>query len=341
MARDRKRLKERNQTTVGAIGLAVGVMIVFVSLNINGVRSVLGESSFTAVMADTGGARTGDEVRVDGVTVGTIRGIELDGTTVKLTFRASQVRLGDQTRVEVRSDNALGSKYLDLDPAGSGSYDTVPLERTDPGYAVSEVLGELTANNAQIDVDRVAQSFESLSEVLNASPEEFGAALEGLSALSQTIGSRDAELEALLQSASSVSAVLADRNTQILSLMDNSTALFQEIEARRDTLSSLFTQVADAAASLRAFANENAETLAPDLAAINDLALILADYRDELETVLTTFPNYARTLGEAVGSGPWFNAGVANLTAPASLVNDVDGLIQSLLDPTFNPSEPR
>ena len=341
MARARKRLKERNQTVVGAFGLVIGVLIVFVSLNINGVRSVLGETSFTAVLSDTGGARTGDEVRVDGVPVGTIRGIELDGTTVEISFRANGVTLGDQTRVEVRSDNALGSKYLDLDPAGSGSYESVPLERTDPGYAVSEVLGDLTANNAEIDVDQVARSFESLSEVLSASPEEFAAALEGVSALSETIGSRDAQLELLLQSASSVSAVLADRNAQVLSLMDNSTVLFQEIEARRDTLSILFTEVADAAAQLVAFADENRGTLATDLAAINQLATTLADYRDELEGVLTTFPNYARTLGEAVGSGPWFNAMVANLTAPASLVNDVDGIISSLLDPTFNPSEPR
>ncbi len=341
MARERKRLKERNQTVVGAVGLVVGVLIVFISLNINGVRSVLGESSFTAVMSDTGGARSGDEVRVDGVPVGSIRGIELRGTKVEVTFRASGVRLGDETRVEVRSDNALGSKYLDLDPAGTGSYDSVPLERTDPGYAVSEVLGELTANNAEIDVDRVAQSFESLSDVLNASPEEFASALEGLSALSQTIGSRDAQLELLLQQASSVSSVLADRNAQVLSLMDNSTALFQEIEARRDALSVLFTEVADAAAQLVMFADEHRGTLAEDLAAINQLASILADSRDDLENVLTSFPNYARLLGEAVGSGPWFNASVANLTAPASLVNDVDGIISSLLDPTFNPSEPR
>lgn len=340
MVSARKRLKERNQTVVGAVALLVAAAVVFLSLNVNTVRSVFGESSYAAYFSDAGGVRSGDDVRVDGVDVGKVNAVELDGTSVKVTFRAYDVSLGTETRAEVRSDNALGNKYLALIPGGTGQHQTIPIERTDPGYAVSEVLGELTANNAEIDVDRVAASFESLTEVLRVAPEEFGAALEGVSQLSETIATRDAELEALLQHASSVSAVLADRNQQILTLMTNSTGLFQEIQARRDTLSILFGEVSRGAAQLVLLAEEHRGTLAPDLAAINELAATLADARDDLDYILTNFPHYARTLGEAVGSGPWFNASVMNLNAPATLVNDVDSIIAGLLDPNHNPSEP-
>ncbi|RNL62790.1 MCE family protein [Nocardioides marmoriginsengisoli] len=331
----KRTLQERNQAALGLIGLAVMLLIMVCALNVNAIRSVFGETTFEAAFVDAGGVRSGDDVRVDGVSVGSVKSVELDGKHVKVTFRAGDVRLGNKTTVAVRSDNALGSKYLAVEPAGSGSETTVPVQRTDPGVAVSEVLGKLTANNEQIDTKRLAASFESMTKVLDATPKEFASALEGVSALSETISSRDAELEQLLQRASSISGVLADRNEQLLAIMSNGTALFREINQRRDAISVLFTEVRHGAKQFAGLATDSKGTLSPNLAKINKLAKTLADYRDDLSYVLTTFPRYARSLGEAVGSGPFFQAYVANLFAPETLAN-TDNVVKSILDPSYN-----
>lgn len=336
MARSRKSLRERNQTVLGIIGLALSALIVAATLNISAIQSLLGETTFEATLSDAGGARAGDDVRVDGLTVGSVKSVTLDGKVVRLTFRAGDVTLGDKTTVAVRSDNALGSKYLAVEPAGTGSETTVPLDRTSPGYAVSEVLGKLTSNNQQIDVAQVAKSFESLTAVLDASPEEFGSALEGVSKLSKTISSRDAELRTLLDKASGVSGVLADRNQQLTDIMTRGSAVFREINERRELLSRLFAEVGRAADQIRAFTDENRATLTPKLKELNQLAKTLAKYRGDIDFTLESLPKYIRSLGEAVGSGPFFNAYLSNIAAPESLLS-VDNVIKDIL--TENPAE--
>lgn len=327
----RKSFKERNQVILGIVGIAVAVLMMLVSLNVDGIRSIFGEQTFSAQFTDAGGARPGDDVRVDGVKVGTVKGIKLDGTEVEITFRAGDVKLGDKTKVMVRSENALGSKYLAIEPAGEGSETNIPVQRTSPGYAVSEVLGRLTSNDSKIDVDQVAHSFESLSKVLEATPEEFSSALEGVSDLSRTVSKRDAELDQLLKRASSVSSVLADRNQQIISLITAGSEVFDQIYAQRDRLEVLFREVGRAAEQINLLVSDNKKTIGPKLDELTHLAKVLNEYRDELGYVLQTAPKYARSLGEAVGSGPFFHAYIPNLIAPESLVN-VDSILQSLIE---------
>lgn len=327
-------MRERNQVTVGIIGLAVAVLLVTVSLNISAVRAILGEETFTAQLSDAGGARSGDDVRVDGITVGSIKSVELEGTSVEVEFGASDVRLGDETRVEVRSENALGSKYLAVEPAGAGSQTTIPVERTSPGYAVSEVLGELTNNNEEIDEEQLARSFESVTQVLEATPEEFDSALEGVSSLSKTVSKRDAELDELLERASSVSEVLADRNREVVSIFTAGSSVFQRIQDQRARLEVLFSEVGQAAEQINLLVEENKKTIGPKLREITRLSTTLNDYRDELAYILQTFPKYARSLGEAVGSGPFFHAYIPNVLAPETLVNPGDILNQLITNDT-------
>lgn len=327
----RKPLRERNPVTLGIIGLVSAFALVAGSLNVNQIRSLLGETTYSAHFSDSGGARPGDDVRIDGVKVGSIKSVSLDGKQVRIEFRAGDVRLGDETTAIVRSENALGSKYLAIEPGGRGDESQIPVARTDPGYAVSEVLGRLTSNNSQVDVDQVTRSFKSLTKVLEATPDEFSDALAGVSELSRTISKRDAELDQLLQQASNVSGVLAARSGQIVSLITAGNSIFEEISAQRQRLQVLFAEVGRAADQISRLVEDNRKTIGADLTEIKRLSETLNDYRSDLGFVLETLPKYARSLGEAVGSGPFFHAYIPNLLAPESLAN-VDGILASLIE---------
>lgn len=327
----RKSLRERNPVVLGIVGIFSAFLLIAASLNVNMIRSAFGEQTYTAQLRDSGGARPGDDVRVDGVKVGSVKSVELDGTHVKIEFRAGNVKLGDKSTVAVRSENALGSKYLAVEPAGNGNVTSIPLANTDPGYAVSEVLGRLSSTTSEIDVDQVTRSFKSLTKVLQATPKEFSAALAGVSDLSRTISKRDDELGQLLDQASSVSSVLAERSDQIISLITAGNSVFEEIAAQRDRLENLFGEVGRAADQITQLVNDNRATIGKDLTDIKKLAETLNDYRGDLGFVLQTLPKYARSLGEAVGSGPFFQAYIPNLIAPESLAN-VDSILKSLIN---------
>lgn len=326
----KKTLKERNPVLLGLIGVVVAASLLFGSLNINRIMSLLGDGTYTAEFTDAGGTRSGDDVRVNGVPVGSVQSVRLHGDRVVVTFRAHDVLLGNETRAQVKSDNALGSKFLALTPGGSGSARHIPVSRTDPGYAVSEVLGQATRAIEKIDVDQLARSFESVGAAMDVSPEEFAQMLKGVSALSKMISSRDEEIGDLLGAANDISGTLADRNQQIVALMGAGSRIFSEVANRQATVGEVFRQVTEATEQLRLLAKENGKTLGPNLLEVKRLADTLAKYRDDLAYTVQTIPMYIRSLGESIASGPYFQANVANLTSPETLLS-VDNIIQDVL----------
>lgn len=317
-----KSFTEMNQTRLGIITLALAALLLTAALRLEQIQTMLGQQTYIAAFSDAGGLRTGNMVRVDGVQVGKVRSIRLDGDQVVVGFTAGEVDLGSRTSAAIKSENALGSKFLAIKPAGDGHLDQIPAARTDAGISVNETLGALTANNQQIDVTQLARSFDSLSTVLEATPTEFRSALSGVSRISQTISSRDAALAELLKSANSVSGVLAERNDQITTIMSAGGRFFEALYQRRAEVVALLNSVERATREIDALVAANSKTLKPNLTAMNKLGTVLAKYRDNLDYVLKSLAPYGRSLGEAVGSGPLFNAYLYNLTSPEHAVLD-------------------
>ena len=314
--RRRKDFNEMDLGTIGLVGLVLTGLLLAGALNIGKVLDLVSNTTYTADLAEAGGLRSGDDVRVAGIKVGRVKDVELMDDHVEVSFGLEGVELGDETLAIVKSDNALGSKFLAIEPAGEGDEHHVPQERTDAGFAVNEELGDLTTVTAEIDEDRLAESFASVSAVLDQTPEEFRAALEGVGELSNTLSSRDADLARLLRKASSVSEILADRNKDITQIVSDGSLLFDELTRRREILGDLLRNVQRATEQLVGLARDNKFSLKPALTELKQSAELLSDY---LKVALETTGGYIRSLGESVAGGPFFQAYVANLGSPEDL----------------------
>lgn len=324
-----KSFSEMDLGLIGLIGLVLTVLLLAGALNIGKVLSVLGQTTYTAELTEAGGIRSGDDVRIAGLKVGKVKEVELRDDHVQVTFGLEDVDLGDRTRAIVKSDNALGSKFLAIEPGGTGNDHTIPLERTDAGFAVNQELGELTTSTSRIDSEKLAESFSSISAVLAETPDEFKSALEGVSALSQTLSSRDQELASVLRRASSVSAVLADRNQEVTSILSDGSRLFGELAARREILGTLLRNVRHATNQMVGLVNDNKTSLRPALTQLRETARLLGEYRGTLDFAIKNIARYVRSLGDAVASGPFFQAYVANLASPEDFVTGgVTGIIE-------------
>lgn len=325
----RKAFREMDLGLIGLVGLVVTLVVLASALNIGKLLDVFGQTSYTADLTETGGLRTGDDVRIAGIAVGKVKDVELAEDRVVVTFGIENVELGDRTLAYVKADNALGSKYLAIEPSGDGDVDHIPLERTDPGFAVSEELGELTRATGEIDAKLLAESMESVSQVLSRSPKEFRGALRGVSLLSQTISSRDADLNRLLERASSVSELLSNRSEEITAILTDGSRLFRELHTRREIIGRLLRNVQHATEQMQGLVRDNQDSLKPALTELLSTAELLTEYRDTLDFAIKNIGVYARSLGEGVGSGPFFQAYLANLASPEDLITGgVEGIIQ-------------
>lgn len=309
-----KKFSELNQARVAMVGLVVALVIVGLSLNVSRISSLF-EAHYRADFERGSGLRSGDPVRVSGVTVGQVRSVQLEGDHVEVSFNVDGIDLGDQTKARVRSDNALGAKFLDVDPAGEGDVDAIPLEQTSGSYDVTAGLSDLTRTEADLDVDQLADSLNALSDTFSGTAPELASAIEGVGRISEVLAARDSELQTLLSSASSLSGVLAERNEDIVQIVSDGNSLLEELSNRRLVIRSLLANARAATTELQGLVADHEDTLGPVLRRIRDFAKVLDRNEETINYVLKHLGPYARSVGESVGGGPFYFAYVANLAA--------------------------
>jgi phospholipid/cholesterol/gamma-HCH transport system substrate-binding protein len=314
-------LRERDPRPIGAIGLAILAVLVVLAFNIQKLPFVGGGDTYHAAFSEAGGIRSGDPVRIAGVTVGKVTGVDLENAHVMVTFTVQGgARLGDQTTAAVKLQTLLGKKYLEVTPAGPGHLSgsgEIPLSRTTSSYDVVDAFSDLTTTTAQIDTNQLARALETLSTEFKDSPADVKASLDGLSRLSRTVASRDDQLRQLLARAHDVTGVVADRNAQVASLINNGDLLLQELDQRRAAIHTLFLNTSRLAEQLTGLVTDNRAQLAPALAQLHQVLTTLQRQEASLSRGAQLLAPFTRVFANALGNGPWFDACVPNLVVPA------------------------
>src|SRR5512139_2725146 len=237
--------RERNPVVVGAVSLAVIAAMVLAAFRAEDLPLIGGGDTYYAAFSEAGGLKANDEVRVAGVRVGKVQSVDLDGDHVRVEFNVENgVDFGPETSATIKVKTLLGAMYLALEPAGEGQMEEdaeIPVERTSSPYDVVDAFSGLASTSERIDTDRLAKSLDTMSALMQNTPEEFQGALRGMSALSQNIAARDEQLNELLGNMQKVSKVLADRNGDIVRLMEDGDKLFRALVARRQAVHNLLT----------------------------------------------------------------------------------------------------
>ncbi len=167
--------------------------------------------------------------------VGQVKSIELADGVVRVAFQVkTDSGFGPDSRADIRVKTLLGAMYVSVDPAGSGQLEegaTIPVERTSSPFDVVEAFEGLADTAGDIDTDQLARSLTTLADLTRNTPEEFRAALDGVSRLSTNIADKNEEIGSLLTNLDRVSTVLDDRDEDLVDLMSDADVLFQALVA--------------------------------------------------------------------------------------------------------------
>jgi phospholipid/cholesterol/gamma-HCH transport system substrate-binding protein len=312
--------RERNPIPIGAAGLLVIGVMLFLAFNIQSIPLIGGGDHYRAAFTEAGGLVKGDDVRIAGVKVGKVEKIDLAGSHVVVDFRVTEpATFGTRTGASVRMKTLLGQKYLALEPGGAGQLEQdseIPLERTVSSYDIVNAFADLTTTNEQIDTDQLASSLTTLATEFKDSPEEVKGALDGLSRLSRTIASRDGELKRLLASANSVSGTVAQRNKAVESIIKNADLLMVELDARREAIHTLFTNTSAMAQQVTGLVRDNRAELKPALDQLTKVLAVLEKHDKDLGDTIAAMAPFTRLFANVLGNGRWFDTYIENLTMP-------------------------
>lgn len=306
----------RNTHDRGKIRIALGGIVLLgvalaISANVQRLPLVGGGETYYAEFTDAAGLQIGEEVRVAGVKVGRVTGMELDGAKVRVEFLVQGVDLGEQTSAGIEVKTLLGQHHLSLTPEGTelmDEGDTIAVERTSTPVNLVPAFQELTTTVQDLDTDLVADAFDALAETLDATAPEMSATLEGLTRLSRSISTRDVELKELFARTNQVSGVVADRDTELAELLVASDQVLQTLTERRQLLSRIIRDTSSLARELSALVDDTERPLARALGKLDDVLEILRENRRNIDETMKYGAAYAREFANVGGSGEWFDA---------------------------------
>jgi phospholipid/cholesterol/gamma-HCH transport system substrate-binding protein len=305
----RRPIESYNKVWLGTIGLIIigavlATVVLFGQLN-------LGKARYHAEFAQAAQIKKGNQVTVAGIQVGTVDSVALSGDHVVVAFNVrNDVHLGGDTRVAIKLTTILGSRYLELSPAGTGGLDhqTISLANTEVPYDLQKTLAGATSTFEPIDAERIVASVKTLNASLQGLPDALPQALNNLSSLATIVADRRDQLGSLLSNADTLTTMLHDQQADLGALVLQGRDLLREIATRRAAVQRLFASATTLV--------DRVKTILGDEPAINQLladsrefARMMADHDALLRNVLQSMPVAVRNFANATGSG---NAADAN-----------------------------
>lgn len=308
---------DAQKTRVGLIVIALLAVAMAAAFNLQKFPGFRG-TKYHAEFADASGLHVGGRVEIAGIRVGRVDGIRIDGTKIVVDFNVKgDHRLGSDTTAAINVLNLLGEKFVDLVPHGSdriAAGSTIRLNHTTAGYDIVATLSQLTRTTDKLDTDKVANALSTVSDTLDEASPEIKGSFDGVARLSKTIADNDQDLEKLLTHAASVAKTVEDNKGDLIELMQQSDEVFRELIKRKKDIHQLLVSARLLADQLTGLAKDNEKQIGP---ALRDLrtAIDFLNKRDkQIGDTVKFYAPYASILINIIGSGPYFDAYVPNLT---------------------------
>ena len=299
----------------GLMGIIILILVIGVGQSFASVPMIFATPTYYAQFTDTGGLNPGDKVRVAGVDVGQVRSLEIDGDKVKIGYSLTGLRIGTDSRANIRTDTILGRKNLEIEPRGNTrltANGVLPVGQTTTPYQIYDAFFDVTKAASGWDTESVKKSLNVLSETISETSPHLSAALDGVARFSDTIGKRDDEIKQLLANANKIAGVLGNRSEQVNQLLVNSRSLLAAVNERTYAINVLLENIGSFSNQLTGFINDN-PNLNKVLTQLNTISDILVQRKYDFIDVLTTLSKFTASLAEGFASGPFFKVMLVNL----------------------------
>jgi phospholipid/cholesterol/gamma-HCH transport system substrate-binding protein len=218
----------------------VASWMVFVTLR----REVTGPThTYSAIFADVSGLHPGDDVRVAGVRVGRVDGVDLAGALAKVTFRVQREQvLNHGTIASVTYQNIIGQRYLGLSEGTSGDRtplangSQIPLERTGPSFDISYLLNGFEPLLTLLDPKQVDNLTNGIIQALQGDSGSVLTLITETSALAESLAGPDQVLGEVITNLNDVVTNLAKQTDNLQAVIGQTRDVLVTLGDRRDQL---------------------------------------------------------------------------------------------------------
>lgn len=194
---------------------------------------------YSALFTDANGLKAGDDVRMYGVSVGKVSGLELDGPLARVTFTSERTRpIYVNSTLAIRYQNLTGMRYLDVQqPNDPGEEqqpdDTITTDHTVPAFDITTLFNGLQPVLATLTPNDLNQLTGSLVAVIEGDETRVGSALDGIEKLTDHyVTDRQAVISTLVRNLGQVVDHLGGKSGHAMELLTQMTAVFGTLADR-------------------------------------------------------------------------------------------------------------
>jgi phospholipid/cholesterol/gamma-HCH transport system substrate-binding protein len=269
---------------------------------------------YKAEFTDATGVVPGDDIRIAGVKVGTVKKVEIsERTRALVTFTVQEsTSLSKATRADIRYRNLVGQRYISLSnqigdtatlPAGA----TIPVSQTSPALDLTVLFNGFKPLFEALTPSDVNELSYEIVQVFQGE----GGTLEGLLAhtasVTSTLADRDQIIGALIDNLNEVLDHLGSRDEQLNQLITTFRTFVgglkndrQAILGSLDQISTLSVETADLVQGIR-------QPFVDDIKNLRAVAENIDRNKSELDRALQVLPIKLEKVGRTAIYGSWFN----------------------------------
>jgi len=324
-------LRRRNAVTIKA-GIKLGIFTV-VSVLVTGLLAVimgnigLGDSrEYSAIFANASDLQEGDDVRVAGVSVGEVTGVDHhERTMAKVTFQVeADIELTSASTAEIRFLNLIGDRYLALEEGGGGDAaealsdgGTIPVSNTSPSLDLTVLFNGFKPLFQALAPDQVNELSMNLVQVLQGEGGTVQGLLEHTASLTSTLAGRDQLIGDVVTNLSETLDTVNQRHEQLSTLVVELKDWMQDLAADRDTIGSSLGNISQLTVTVADLLRRGRPLLKKDIAALHDLAKLMnePDQRADLVDLLNRMPEVMEDQTRTGTYGSWYQYYICGISA--------------------------
>ena len=277
------------------------------------------KSDYSAVFTDVTGLIEGDDVRIAGVRVGEVTGIEVAGdegeerNQAVVRFRIDRtVVLTEGTTALIRYRNLIGQRFVSLAQEQGGMTELpvgaeIPVERTTPALDLTALFNGFKPLFAALDPADVNQLAFEIIQTLQGEGGTIEHLLASTASLTSTLADRDEVIGRTIDNLNQVLGTVADRSTQLDQLLLQLQRFVSGLAEDREAIGASLTNIADLSESTAGLIEDARPPLKDDIEQLGNLADNLDRNSEVVDQFLTTWPGKIDEITRTASYGSWFN----------------------------------
>jgi phospholipid/cholesterol/gamma-HCH transport system substrate-binding protein len=349
--------------SVAVAGSKLAVFVV-VSLIVTGTLvAIMGKlgsgetEEYSAIFSNASLVQKGDDVRVAGVIVGKVRGVEIVQTDkAKVDFSvAKDLPLTTGSVVEVRYLNLVGDRYLAVQQ-GDGGGDplrpgrTLPQSQTRPALDLSALYNGFAPLFNALEPSQINQLSLNLVKVLQGEGGTIEDLVRETASLTTAIADRDQLIGDVITNLDQTLSTVDAKRTQVVDLVTELRRWMNGLAQDRVQIGRSILNISSLTELLADLVTDGRPVLKRDIAQLRRLAQVLSrkDTRKVLNQILRDLPEMLEDQTRTGTYGSWYNYYLcgyqATIQLPRELVQALPALkplAKRLLDVNYKSNEER